>query len=132
MLVPMLAPPATVVSPLPLLFAPRCCCSHVTTVVSPVATVIRPLPLSLTRRHCFVPPSSWHSWALVGGSALGIWAERAGGGAYLGPPFLCPPWLYVLGIPYASSWAFGPAYAIFGVLVTASDVAALSCMVGGF
>jgi len=53
---------------------------------------------------------------LVGGSALGIWAERAGG-AYLGPPFLCPPWLSTSGITYASLWAFGPAYAIFGVLM---------------
>ena len=47
---------------------------------------------------------------------MGIWAKRAGG-AYLGPSFLCLPWLSTLGITYASSWAFGPAYAIFGVLM---------------
>jgi hypothetical protein len=39
-----------------------------------------------------------HSWALVGGSAFGN--GRMGWGAYLGPPFLCPPWLSALGIPY--------------------------------
>jgi hypothetical protein len=37
------------------------------------------------------------SWALVGGSAFGRWEN--GLGVYLGPPFLCPPWLSVLGIP---------------------------------
>jgi len=50
------------------------------------------------------------SWALVGVSVreMGEWV----GGPYLGPPFLCPRWLSVLGIPYALSWAFGPVYAI--------------------
>jgi len=42
-----------------------------------------------------------HSWALVGVSVreMGEWV----GGAYLGPPFLCPRCLSVLGIPYALS-----------------------------
>jgi len=55
------------------------------------------------------------SWALVGVSVreMGEWA----GGAYLGPPFLCPRWLFVLDIPYGLSWAFGPAYAICWALV---------------
>jgi len=56
------------------------------------------------------------SWEQVGGSAFGIWAEW-GGGAYLGLPFLCPPGLSALGIPYALWWVFSPVYTIFWVLV---------------
>jgi hypothetical protein len=56
----------------------------------------------------------------VMGASWGVSVQKMGewdGGAYLGPPFLCLPWVSALGIPYALSWAFGPTYAIFWALV---------------